>query len=161
MERSIKKGDSGQGMRLVDWVALERSDLRHWVLEKAIVDLFAARKIKPLTNQHIDLLVHCGPVSIVFEVKSSTPDEGGRRVRQGIYQLLEYRFLYRENLGSDVRLCIVAEHRPMGGDYWLLEYTEHLRIGLIWKKNDSDALACTEFTKKLLVDVLPQLAEWS
>jgi len=160
MKRSIKKGASGRAMRLVEWVALERSDLRHWVLEKAIVDLFAARKIKPLTNEYVDLLAHSGPVSIIFEVKSSARDEVGRRVRQAIYQLLEYRFVYREKLGSDVRLCIVSEHRPVGSDYWLLEYTEHLGIGLIWKKDDSDALACAEFTRKLLVDVLPQLAEW-
>jgi hypothetical protein len=159
--KRLNKGISVQEMRHEDWGALERSDLRHWCLEKAIVDLCAALKTKPSTNRHIDLLVQSGGVSIVFEVKSCAFDEVGKRVRQAIYHLLEYRFLYREKLGSDVRLCVVSERRPMGGDNWLVEYMEHLGIGIIWKKNGSDALACTEFTKTLLADVLPQVGNCS
>lgn len=143
-----------------DFVELERSDLQHWLLEKAIVDLCSAHDITPLTNDHLDLLVCAGPVSIIFEVKSCSAEEAEKRVRQAIYQLLEYRYLYRDRLGPDVRLCVVADHRPVGRVGWLVDYMEHMGIGIIWRKSDDGELVTTEFTKKLLADGLPQVAGW-
>jgi hypothetical protein len=141
-----------------DFVALERSDYQHWALEKAVVDLCCASGIAPVTNKHIDLLVQSGSVSLLFEVKSCAVDEAGKRVRQAIYQLLEYRFLYRHRLGSEVRLCVVAERRPSGTVGWLVSYMEHLGIGIIWRDESTGRLACGEFTKKLLADVLAEVA---
>jgi hypothetical protein len=135
--------------------------MQHWLLEKAIVDLCAANEITPQTNRDVDLLVQSGCVSVIFEAKSCTRKDAGKRVREAIYQLLEYRYLYRDRVGSDVRLCVVAQHCPVGGVSWLVEYMETLGIGIVWKNDDDGALACTEFTKRLLADVLPQVSGWS
>lgn len=143
-----------------DPIALERADPQHWSLEKAIVDLCAANGITPLTNRHVDLLAKVGNVSIIFEVKNCGPTEIGGPVRRAIYQLLEYRFLYRSELTSDVRLCVVSRRRPRGGVGWLMDYMEYMGIGIIWRNDGDSGLSCSDFTKTLLVDVLPQVAEW-
>src|SRR5579864_4076514 len=101
-----------------DPVVRERANLQHWLLEKAIVDLCSTQGIAPLTNQHIDLLVRSGTTSVVFEVKACAPLDIAGPLRRAICQLLEYRYLYRDTLGSDVRLCIVIERRPRGAYEW-------------------------------------------
>lgn len=151
-------GDGGQPS--IDSVAKERAGMHHWLLEKAIVDLCAAHGITPLTNRHIDLLVHSGPASVVFEVKSCGPLDIGLPLRRAVYQLLEYGYLYRDALGPDVRLCVVIERRPRASYEWLIGYLEHLGIGLIWKNDGDKGLSCSDFTKRLLADVLPLIADW-
>jgi hypothetical protein len=135
-------------------------DAQHYWLEKAMVDLCSANKIVPLTNRHIDLLVHVGSVSVIFEMKSCAPGDISTPLRRGISQLLEYRYLYRKKLGPDVRLCMVIERRPRGGYEWLVGYLESLRVGLIWRNDGDDGLNCNAFTTNLLGDVLPQIKEW-
>jgi hypothetical protein len=160
VKRVKKRASRNKGTVMGDPVALEREDMQHWLLEKAIVDLCAARGIRTLTNKHVDLLVQADSVSIIFEMKACGPTGIGRPVRQAIYQLLEYRYLYRDKLTADVRLCVVAERRPRGGDDWLVGYMEHLGIGIVWRNAGDEGLGCSEPTKTLLVDVLPQVAEW-
>jgi hypothetical protein len=104
--------------------------------------------------------VEAASVSIIFEMKTCTPTDIDAPLRQAISQLLEYRYLYRSSLRPDVRLCAVIERRPRGGCEWLMGYLEHLRIGVIWRNDGDDGLSCSEFTKVLLGDVLPQVREW-
>jgi hypothetical protein len=151
---------SDGGQPLIDSVVKERASTQHWLLEKAIVDLCAAHGITPSTNRHIDLLVHSGHTSVVFEMKSCGPSDIGLPLRRAVYQLLEYRYLYRDALGSDVRLCVVIERRPRASYEWLIGYLEHLGIGLIWKNDGDKELSCSDFTKRLLADVLPLIAGW-
>jgi len=141
-------------------VKVERDNRSHLLLEQAIVNAFAANKIKLLTNRHIDLLARVGPVSVIFEVKACSPMDIGRPLSQAVIQLLEYRYHYRNTLEPDIRLCIVSERRPRGGLEWLIGFFEHLNIGIIWKNDGDNELSCNEFTKRLLEDVLPGIKTW-
>lgn len=141
-------------------VTKEREDMQHWLLEKAIVDLCSAHSVTPLTNRHIDILVRSGPSSVVFEVKSCDPMDIAGPLRRAVCQLLEYRYLYRDALGADVRLCVVIERRPRASYEWLIGYLEHLGIGIIWRNDGDKELGCSDFTKRLLADVLPLIKGW-
>jgi hypothetical protein len=150
--------DEGTAAR--EAVSAERANMQHWLLEKAIVDLCAESNVIPLTNQHIDLLVQAGPVSIVFEMKSCGPREVAGPLRRAVWQLMEYRYLYRDALGTDVRLCVVIQRRPRGSCEWLIGFLEHLGIGIVWKNDGDGALSCSDFTKTLLADILPPIKGW-
>lgn len=144
-----------------DPVARERGDERHQFLERAISDLCIAHGLKPLKNKHIDLYVQAGSISVAFEMKVSALGMV-RPVRRAIYELLEYRFVYRHELASEVRLCVVAERQPAGIDgRWLLSYMEDLGIGVIWRNEGGEGLGCSKFTKTHLGGVLPELVGWS
>lgn len=150
--------DGGLPVRVA--VEQERSNMQHWLLEKAIVDLCSTSHLVPLTNQHIDLLVRSGLTSVVFEMKSCAPEGVAGPLRRAVWQLLEYRYLYRGALGPDVRLCIVIERRPRASYEWLIGFLEHLEIGIIWRNDGDDGLSCSDFTKTLLGGVLPQIKDW-
>jgi hypothetical protein len=131
----------------INQVAFERVDTRHFQLEKRIVDLCLANDATLLTNRHIDLLAKVGPVCTIFEMKTCAPTDIATPLRKGIYQLLEYKFLYRSKLGSDVRLCVVIERRPRGNSEWLMGYLEHLEIGIIWRNDDDGCLVAANSPK--------------
>lgn len=141
-------------------VEFERDDMQHFLLEKEIVDLCRANNIMPLTNRHIDVVARVGPVSVVFEMKACDQADVSAPLRRAVYQLLEYSYFYRDKLTPDTRLCIVIEHRPKGKSEWLLGYLEHLRIGLIWRNEGVEEFGCTELTKTLVGEVLPQVRGW-
>jgi hypothetical protein len=145
----------------VEAVERERSNYEHWLLEKNIVDLCLAQGYEPLTNRHIDLLCNVGDTSVIFEVKASGLSEIAGPVRCAVTQLLEYRYLYRNALKQNIKLCIVSEKRPSSGYEWVNGYLEHLRIGLIWLNYGKHKLNCSEFTKELLGDLFPQMKAWS
>jgi hypothetical protein len=141
----------------IDTADVERANYQHWVLEKAIADLCKEHGHGIKTTQHIDLLSEIGDVSVIFEMKSCTPTTVRAQVRRAVSQLLEYRYLYREKLKRDVRLCAVIERKPSGALDWLCGYLESLQIGLIWKNSSDNRLNCTEHTKRLIADLLPQV----
>lgn len=153
---SVGDGDVSRN----DSVARERANVQHWLLEKGIVDLCSANNITPLTDRHIDLLVRSGPVSVLFEMKSCAPLDVAGPLRRAVCQLLEYRYLYRDALGTDVRLCVVIERRPRASYEWLMGYLEHLEIGIIWRNDGRKDFSCSDFTKTLLGDLLPQIRDW-
>lgn|SRR5208282_1974217 len=142
-------------------VEFERANMQHYLLEKEIVDLCRANEITPLTNRHVDVLAQAGPISVVFEMKACSPTEMSTPLRQAVYQLIEYRYFYRNKLSADVRLCVVIAHRPTGKSEWLIGYLDHLRIGLIWKNEGGEGFGCTELTKTLVGEVLPEIRKWS
>jgi hypothetical protein len=151
-------GDGGAVAR--EGVVRERADMQHWLLEKAIADLCSESGITPLTNRHIDLLVKVGRVSVVFEMKSCSPLDVAGPLRRAVWQLLEYRYLYRDALGPEVRLCVVIERRPRSSYEWFIGFLEHLGIGIIWRNDGDERLSCSDFTKTLLGDVLPPIRDW-
>lgn len=158
---AIAKHPDHDGGAPARWAVLrERADMQHWFLEKAIADLCSTSNVIPLTNQHIDLLVRSELVSVVFEMKSCAPLDVAGPLRRAAWQLLEYRYLYRDELGADVRLCVVIERRPRGSCEWLIGFLEHLGIGIIWRNDGDEALSCSDFTKTLLGDVLPPMNGW-
>lgn len=142
-----------------DPIEVERSALQHYELEKTIVGLCLGNGLIPFTNRHIDVAVKCGSVSVIFEIKSCSVIDLQSPIRRAVLQLLEYRYLYRKVLSSDVRLCIVTERRPRGASDWLMGYLEHLNIGVIWKNDGNAELGCTHHTKELIGEVFPQLPE--
>ncbi len=153
-----RKGGRAKSFEM-DPVDLERANYQHWVLEKAVADLCKERGHRVRTTVHIDLLAESSDTSVVFEMKSCTLTAVRSQVRRAVSQLLEYRFLYRDRLKKDVRLCVVVERKPSGPLVWLCGYLESLQIGLIWKNSADERLNCTEYTKQLLADVLPQIVQ--
>lgn len=151
-------GDGGEPA--CEAAARERANTQHWFLEKAIVDLCSASGVIPFTNTHVDLLVSSGRISIVFEMKSCAPLGIAGPLRRAVWQLLEYKYLYRDELGTDVRLCVVIERRPRASYEWLIGFLQHLGIGIIWRNDGDDGLSCSDFTKTLLGDVLPPIKGW-
>lgn len=143
--------------RAVDPITAEREDHKHCVLEQLIFELCQEQGVACLTNRHIDLLARFGHTSILFEVKSGTKRRVEMETRLAVTQLLEYRYLYREIVGSDVRLCVVAGERLPPQYTWIIGYLTDLRIGLIWKNNENDCLNCSDFTKPLMGDFLPPI----
>jgi hypothetical protein len=140
-----------------DPAALERANYQHYLLEKIIVGLCKQQNMTTQTNRHIDLVATSGATSILFEMKSCTDAGVKSQLRRAVSQLLEYRYLYQRKLCKDVRLCVVVERRPRKSAQWLLGYLTHLGIGLIWKNDRDDRLNCTDFTKNLLENFLPEV----
>jgi hypothetical protein len=139
-----------------DPAALERASYQHYLLEKIMVGLCKHRNMTTQTNRHIDLVATLGTTSILFEMKSCTDTGIKSQVRRAVGQLLEYRYLYQKKLCKDVRLCVVVERRPRKSAQWLMGYLTHLGIGLIWKNDRDEGLNCTDFTKALLENFLPE-----
>lgn len=144
-----------------DPVKLERANSQHYRLEQMIVRFCRERNGICDTNRHIDVVARFRSACVVFEMKSCTYSSVKRQVRGAVSQLLEYRYVYRQKLGGDVRLCAVIEQRPKRGAAWLLGYLGSLGIGLIWKDEEGDGMGCTDFTKELLKDVIPDIGKLS
>ena len=140
-----------------DPVAFERANYQHFLLEKTVEALCRQEGATCQFNRHIDLVARFGTRSVVFEMKSCTNASVRSQLRRAVSQLLEYRYLYREKLGEDVRLCAVIERCPRHATEWMMGYLGHLNIGLIWKNDKNDKLNCTPFTDNLLGDLLPKI----
>ncbi len=140
-----------------DPAVLERANMQHFLLEERICKLCREQGLKPMTNQHIDLVVDSGETSVIFEMKSCSPGAIRSQIRRAISQLFEYRYLYRGELKPEVVVCAVVERKPRGRLTWLIGYLESLGIGLIWKNDQDHGLNCTDATKRLLANVLPQV----
>lgn len=152
-----ERTDQGRYQITNDPAAFERANYQHYVLEKILAALCRRHNMTAQTNRHIDLVATLGPTSILFEMKSCTEAGVRAQLRRAVSQLLEYRYLYQAKLGSEVRLCAVVERRPRKSAEWLLGYLTHLGIGLIWKNDRDDGLNCTDFTKGLLGDLIPEV----
>jgi hypothetical protein len=140
-----------------DPAALERANGQHFLLEQRISELCNERGLRPRTNVHIDLVVETTDTSVIFEMKSSSLSAIRSQLRRAVSQLLEYRYIYRNHLKARVLLCAVLERKPRGRVSWVLGYLEDLGIGLIWKNDRNSQLNCTEATKKVLSNILPQV----
>jgi hypothetical protein len=156
----VSRRSLGGGPAVREAVERERASMQHWLLEKWVVDLCSASGVVPLTNPHIDLMVRSGHTSVLFEMKLCSPLDKADPLRRALLQLLEYKYLYRDHLGSDVRLCIVIERRPRGTQTWLIGHLEHLGVGIMWGNDDAEGLRCNDFTKALLGDLLPPVKAW-
>jgi hypothetical protein len=137
--------------------ALERANDQHSLLEQRIFELCKENKLKPRNNIHVDLRVDFGAESVLFEMKSCRAGKIRNQLRKAISQLLEYRYIYRNELQPNVVLCAVLERKPGGRAGWLAGYIDSLGIGLIWKNDHNDKLNCTDETKRLLKKIFPEI----
>ena len=142
---------------LADPIALERADSQHYWLEDRIFRLCKENGLAAMSSKYVDLTVEQNEISVFFEMKSCRPGAVRAQLRRAVSQLLEYRYLYREKLRADVVLCAVVERKPQGKLTWMIGYLESLGIGLVWRNGNNDRLSCTDFTRKLLEKVLPQV----
>jgi len=141
----------------IDPAALERANYQHFLLEQALVSLCGEAGLSTQSNRHVDLLARNDENAIIFEMKSSGPRATRSQVRRALSQVLEYKYLYREQLPAACHLCIVIERRPRGAQEWLIEYLSSIGVGLIWKNDNDDCFNCSNQTRNAIGYLLPQI----
>jgi len=128
---------------IVDEVARERASMSHQALERLLAQAASAVGYAPQANAHIDLYFQMADGSILGEVKSCHQNNLHSQVRRGVSQLLEYRFVYSDELVSPVSLLLVIETPPSARQQWLAEFLESLVITLCWREPNQDRLITT------------------
>jgi hypothetical protein len=147
--RPNASGKSGTTVS-IDLVAHERANLSHFSLEKHLADLAKAKGLTPKYNQNIDLYFKKGNSCVLVEVKSCTDDNFHSQIRKAISQLFEYRFVYKELLGSDVTMLLLMETAPPKEKTWLVDYAFSLGILVAWTQAATDAIVTTNPPPKSL-----------
>jgi len=114
--------------------AVERAIEAHTNLVNLVAERLRRSGYLPRCNQMIDLAVSANDTPYIFEMKSITPDNARRQLRQGLSQLYEYRYL--QNRG-DATLVLVIEAPLPVETRWMQQYMEHDRgIRLLWDGDD-------------------------
>ena len=112
--------------------ALQRRERSSQAHERAVQLLASRAKAAGITaveeSQHIDLLV--SRVALI-EVKSLQRDDP-QQIRDGIAQLLYYRFLYREQL-QDPTLVLALGRKPGSSLSHLIDFAGHCSIHVVWQ----------------------------
>lgn len=139
----IKAGPSSRIAAIVDPVALERANAAHQALEQLVADAAIASGLQPRCTVNVDMLLETEHGHVLLEMKSCTQRNYHGQIRRAISQLLEYRFIYREGLGEDATLAIVAETAPPQSKFWLIDYLSSLGIILMWRKRGERRLVTT------------------
>lgn len=111
----------------------QRSNLTHKLILQQLDEYLRKLGATPFENEHIDLFAKIPKDgSFIFEVKSVTPDNLLSQTRKGLSQLYEYRFRYKEEIGYDVKLCLVLPNEP-NDISWLQDYLCNDReIAVCW-----------------------------
>ena len=132
----------------------QRSNLTHKIILQQLEDYLSELGAEPLENEHIDLFAKIpNDGKFIFEVKSVSDDNLLPQTRKGISQLYEYRYRYQEEIGYDVKLCLVYPSEPSVID-WLEDYVcVDREIGIIWFDQTgtlSYSNQCRELVKPIL-----------
>jgi hypothetical protein len=126
-------GSSAPITVIIDAVARERATAAHYQLERQLVDCANRNNLVAQYNLHIDLLIASTGSTILIEIKSCHKDNVHLQVRRGISQLLEYAFVYRNELAAPVIKMLVIES-PLPPTFgWLADYLADLGIFLAWR----------------------------
>ncbi len=152
----IKPGATAKISAIVDPVALERANTAHQALEQLVADAAIARGLQPRCTVNLDMVLETEPGHVLLEMKSCTQRNFHPQIRRAVSQLLEYRFVYREQLTGDVTLVIVAETAPPASKQWLIDYLQSLGIVLTWRKRDEKRLVTTVPVPKALEGIAVQ-----
>jgi len=142
-ELSRKVGPSQKDVViLIDHAKRERANKSHRLLTDMVASRVRDAGAIPKRNKLIDLSAHISDCDYVFEMKSTTPQNVLKQIRQGISQLYEYRYLYFKQ-STTVKLVLVIENPLPGNLEWLSEYLVKDRsILLVWD-GDGKALHCS------------------
>lgn len=126
---------------VIDLVARERASDAHWMLEKLMRDAAVASSYAPKQHDQMDMYFTTPRGSVLAEMKSCVRTNLHSQIRRGVSQLFEYRFLFRDLIGSsNPSLVLVVELPPARDQSWLVKYLESLGILLVWKDPDADRL---------------------
>lgn len=136
---------------IIDQVARERASRAHHEMEKLLAAAARARGYQPLCNDNIDLYFSTPAGAVLAEIKSCHERNLHSQIRRGVSQLLEYRFVYRKELGDPVTLVLVIETGLTGGKEWLADFLRSLDILLAWQSPDGTGLV-TETTIPVSLD---------
>ncbi len=139
--RVINPGQTSKSAASLDPVLLERANAAHLALEQAVAHLALGLGLQPRCNVSLDMVIETETGHALLEMKSCTHKNFHAQVRRAVSQLLEYRFVYRDDLGGDVTLAIVAEVAPPRTKQWLVDYVDSLGIILSWRRPGERLLA--------------------
>lgn len=117
--RIIKPGSSSKTAAILDPLALERANSAHQQLEQIVADAALTIGLQPRCSDSVDMLLETQHGYVVLEMKSCTEGNFHAQIRRAVSQLLEYRFIYREQLGN-ASLVVVAETQPPKEKKWLV-----------------------------------------
>ncbi len=110
--------------------SLEQSNDAHCDILNKLARHLKDRGYTVHSNAHIDLFTSIDEVPWIFEVKSCTETNVSEQIRHGLAQLYEYRYRYRQSLGS-AKLCLVLQVPPP--ESWIYKYLhEDRQIQLCW-----------------------------
>lgn len=90
-------------------------------------------------------------------MKSCTHRNFHAQIRRAVSQLLEYRFVYHDDLSDDVTLVIVAEAAPPRTKKWLVDYVRSLGIVLTWRRPGERLLATSVPVPRPLEGIVVQV----
>lgn len=131
----------------------QKSNLDHKIILQQLEEHLELLGSNPVENDHIDLYAQLpGKDKYLFEVKSTNNDNLLSQTRKGISQLYEYRYRYQDEIGYDIKLCLVYPKKPTEID-WLEEYVcKDREIGIIWfsKGELKYSKKCQNLIKSLL-----------
>jgi hypothetical protein len=140
---------------------MEKANWQHFLLEKLMAADCEASGYEAQFSVHIDLLAQSPDQTILFEMKSCTAGNVRSQIRRAVSQVLEYSYLYRDEIPADTLLCVVVERKPRGRDAWLIGYLESLEICLVWKRDKDARFGCTAATKARMAPVFSAAAGWA
>jgi hypothetical protein len=138
--REIRPALAGAATAIVNLVALERANASHLLLERLVANALADAGLTAKASDSVDMLADSAGQTLIFEMKSCTARNFHGQIRRAVSQLLEYRFLYRDQCPGIPVLAVVTETEPPPRKRWLREYLNSLGIALVWKEHGSDRL---------------------
>jgi hypothetical protein len=135
---------------LLNLVACERANQSHFEIEKALADKIKALDCEPKSNDHIDMFFMTIGGSVVAEVKSCNQGNIHSQIRRGVSQLLEYRYVYRDDLIEPIHLLLVLEVEPRSDKRWLIDYLQSIGITVAWGDTKSSQFSTVGPVSKIL-----------
>lgn len=98
---------------------------------------------------------------MIVEVKSCTEYNIHSQVRKGVSQLLEYRYLYADELTAPLHLALAIEAEPGPATSWLVSYLETLGITVAWLDRQSGRLLTRGAVPAILNGIFENVAALS
>ena len=125
------------------------------MLEKIVSDAITAKGHEAKWNDNIDLYFKSDHEHVIIEIKSCHKMNLHSQIRRGVSQLLEYRYLYEDQLKDIKTLALIIEIEPVAEKQWLIDYLETLGITLAWKKIGEDKI----ITSSTIPESLKQIVQ--
>jgi hypothetical protein len=135
---------------LVDLVKCERANRSHHAIEEALVTRIKRKGHDALSNANIDVFFKADDGAVIIEVKSCNETNVHAQIRKAVSQLLEYSYVYSDELSESVHLAIALEAAPGVNKSWLIDYLRTLNIAVAWFDQANDKFeSLTELPKPL------------